>query len=99
MAQRIHLAAILEREGELLLRRGPGEEEWSLPGGDLLPEHEDVDAGMAAILEGMGVSVEAIEEAFYETLFIPDTEGHMVYNLFATSAWQGEPAADGVELR
>jgi len=99
MAQRIHLAAILEREGELLLRREPGEEQWSLPGGDLAPEHEDVDAGMAAILGEMGVSVEAIEEAFYETLFIPDAEGHMVYNLFATSAWQGEPAADGAELR
>ena len=99
MAQRIHLAAILEREGQLLLLRGAGEEQWSLPGGDLLPEHEDVDAGMAAILGEMGVTMEAIEEAFYETLFIPDIEGHMVYNLFATSAWQGEPAVDGVELR
>ena len=98
MAQRIHLAAILERDGKLLLLRGPGEERWSLPGGDLLPEHDDVDIGMAAILAGMGVAVEGIEEAFYETLFIPTAEGHMVYNLFATSAWEGEPAlADGVE--
>ena len=99
MAQRIHLAAILEREGELLLRRGPGEDVWSLPGGDLAPEHEDVDAGMAAILGEMGITVEAIEEAFYETLFVPDGDGHMVYNLFAASAWEGEPAAaDGAEL-
>ena len=99
MAQRIHLAAILEREGELLLRRGAGEASWSLPGGDLLPEHEDVDDGMAAILGELGVTVEAIEEAFYETLFIPDGEGHMVFNLFATSAWEGEPVAgDGSEL-
>ena len=98
MAQRIHLAAILEREGKLLLLRGPGETGWSLPGGDLLPEHDDVDVGMAAILGGMGVTVEGIEEAFYETLFIPTAEGHMVYNVFATSAWEGEPAvADGVE--
>ncbi len=98
MAQRIHLAAILEREGKLLLLRGPGEERWRLPGGDLLPEHDDVDVGMAAILAGMGVTVEGIEEAFYETLFIPTAEGHMVYNVFATSAWEGEPAlADGVE--
>ena len=98
MAQRIHLAAILEREGELLLRRAPGEDVWSLPGGDLAPEHEDVDVGMEAILGEMGITVEAIEEAFYETLFIREAEGHMVYNLFATSAWEGEPAADGVEL-
>ncbi|MYD28628.1 MAG: hypothetical protein F4X03_06925, partial [Dehalococcoidia bacterium] len=98
MAQRIHLAAILEREGKLLLLRGPGETGWSLPGGDLLPEHDDVDAGMAAILGGMGVTVEGLDEAFYETLFIPTAEGHMVYNVFATSAWEGEPAvADGVE--
>ena len=98
MAQRIHLAAILERDGKLLLLRGSGEERWSLPGGDLLPEHDDVDVGMAAILAGMGVSVDGIEKAFYETLFIPTPEGHMVYNVFATSAWEGEPAlADGVE--
>ena len=103
MAQRIHLAAILEREGRLLLQRGRGEEQWALPGGDLAPEHEDVEAGMASILGEMGIAVEAIEEAFCETLFIPSTEGRgagpTVYNLFATSAWQGEPAAaEGVEL-
>ena len=105
MAQRIHLAAILEREGELALLRERGAEAWRRPGGDLAPEHEDVDAGMAAILAAMGVSVtvEAIAEAFHETLFIPeDTDGgggHTVFNLFATSAWAGEPvAADGAEL-
>ncbi len=99
MAQRIHLAAILEREGELLLLREHGAETWRLPGGDLAPEHEDVDAGMAAILAEMGVTVEAIEEAFHETLFIPEGNGHTVFNLFATSAWAGEPqAADGAEL-
>lgn len=99
MAQRIHLATILEREGELLLHRGPGEDQWSLPGGDLLPEHADVDSGMAAILGEIGVTVDSIEEAFYETLFIPEADGHMVYNLFAASSWKGEPtAADGAEL-
>lgn len=98
MAQRIHLAAILEREGKLLLLREAGAAGWSLPGGDLLPEHADVDVGMAAILGEMGITVEAIEEGFYETLFIPSAEGHTVFNLFATSAWEGEPAVgDGVE--
>ncbi|MXW25820.1 MAG: hypothetical protein F4Z77_05920, partial [Dehalococcoidia bacterium] len=99
MAQRIHLAAILEREGKLLLLREAGEPGWSLPGGDLLPEHADVDVGMAAILGEMGITVEGIEEAFYETLFIPTAEGHTVFNLFATSAWEGEPAVgDAVEV-
>lgn len=99
MTQRIHLAAILEREGQLLLLREAGAAGWSLPGGDLLPEHADVDVGMAAILGEMGVTVEGIEEAFYETLFIPSAEGHTVFNLFATSTWEGEPAVgDGVEM-
>ena len=100
MAQRIHLAAILEREGELLLLREAGAEAWRLPGGDLAPEHGDVDEGMAAVLGEMGVRVGAIAEAFYETLFIPDGDGHMVFNLFATSEWEGEPAPGvGVEQR
>ncbi len=103
MAQRIHLAAILEREGKLLLQRERGATHWALPGGDLLPEHEDVEEGMAAILGKMGITMEAGEEAFHETLFIPSGEGpgegHTVYNLFALRAWRGEPAAaEGVEL-
>ncbi|MBH77859.1 MAG: hypothetical protein CL897_06490 [Dehalococcoidia bacterium] len=99
MAQRIHLATILQLEGELLLYRGPEQDQWSLPGGDLLPEHADVDSGMAAILGEMGITVDSIEEAFYETLFIPEANGHMVYNLFAASSWKGEPtAANGAEL-
>ena len=101
MAQRIHLAAILEREGRLLLRRERGVERWALPGGDLAPEHEDVDAGMAAILAELGVTVDGIAGAFRETIFLPAHEGpgRTVCNLYATSAWTGEPrAADGAEL-
>ena len=101
MAQRIHLAAILEREGKLLLRRERGAARWALPGGDLAPEHEDVDAGMAAILAELGVAVDGIAGAFRETIFLPADEGpgRTVCNLYATSAWTGEPrAADGAEL-
>ena len=90
MAQQIYLAAILEREGKLLLRRKRGAEMWSLPGGDLLPEHPDAEGGMAAILAAIGVTVEGIDEAFYDTFFVPAGEGHTVYNLFATSAWERE---------
>lgn len=101
MTQRIHLAAILEREGRLLLRRERGSERWALPGGDLRPEHADVDAGMAAILAELGVAANDIAGAFRETLLPPagtETE-RTVFNLFATSDWTGEPrAADGAEL-
>lgn len=101
MAQRIHLAAILEREGRLLLRRERGAARWALPGGDLRPEHADVDAGMAAILAELGVAANDVAGAFRETLFPPAETGtgRTVLNLFATSDWTGEPrAADGAEL-
>ena len=101
MAQRIQLAAILEREGRLLLTRARGAGRWALPGGDLSPEHADVDAGMAAILAELGVAVDGIAEAFHETIFLPADEGpgRTVCNLFAPRAWTGEPqAADGMEL-
>ena len=92
MAQQIYLAAILEREGRLLLQRERGAERWALPGGVLLPEHDDVEAGMAAILAEIGVTVEGIDDAFFDTFFVPAEEGHTVYNLFAISKWQGEVA-------
>ena len=101
MTQRIHLAAILEREGRLLLRRERGSERRALPGGDLRPEHADVDAGMAAILAELGVAADDVAGAFRETLFPPAETGtgRTVFNLFATSDWTGEPrAADGAEL-
>ena len=90
MSQQIYLAAILEREGKLLLQRERGAERWALPGGVLLPEHDDVEAGMATILAEIGVTVEGIDDAFFDTFFVPADEGHTVYNLFATSAWEGE---------
>ena len=101
MTQRIHLAAILEREGKILLTRARGSERWALPGGDLAPEHADVDAGMAAILAELGVAADGIAEAFRETIFLPADEGpgRTVCNLYAPRAWTGEPrAADGAEL-
>ena len=101
MTQRIHLAAILEREGRLLLRRERGSERWALPDGDLRPEHADVDAGMAAILAELGVAANDVAGAFRETLLTPagTGAGRTVFNLFATSDWTGEPrAADGAEL-
>jgi 4-carboxymuconolactone decarboxylase len=65
---------------------------WELPGGPLLPEHDDVDAGMDAILTAMGLAVPAIEDDFASTVFLPAADGHTVYNLYVPSEWTGEPS-------
>jgi 4-carboxymuconolactone decarboxylase len=97
MSQRIHLAAILARDERILLVRPSEGAPWELPGGPLLPGHEDVDAGMDAILEAMGVSAPAIEEDFLQTFFLPGEDGHLVFNLYAPAEWKGEPAPNGSE--
>lgn len=93
MSQRIHLAAIVAREGRIWLLRDHDGAEWELPGGPFLPEHADPEAGIDAVLEAFGVRTAASEEHFIETLFLPDGEGHAVYNLYAAADWQGEPRA------
>jgi alkylhydroperoxidase/carboxymuconolactone decarboxylase family protein YurZ/ADP-ribose pyrophosphatase YjhB (NUDIX family) len=93
MSGAIHLGAIVVREGRLLLRRPGAGGHWELPGGRLLPEHDDVDAAMDAILGDMGVDVPAIEEDFLQTVYLPAGDGHVVYNLYAPTEWTGEPAA------
>ncbi len=96
MSQRIHLAAIVVREGKLLLHREHATSAWELPGGPLLPEHEDVDTAMDAILEAMGIRAPAIEEDFVETIHLPGEAGLVVYNLYAPTEWTGDPAAPGL---
>ena len=93
MSQRIELGAIVVREGRLwLVRPRPGGP-WELPGGLLLPEHEDTDAAMDAILATFGVNAPAIEDDFLETRFLPIEGGQVVYNIYAASEWTGDPAA------
>jgi alkylhydroperoxidase/carboxymuconolactone decarboxylase family protein YurZ len=92
MSQTIYLAAMVVREERLLLVRPAPEAPWELPGGMLLPEHEDVDAGMDAILSAMGVNAPAIEEDFVHTIFMAGQDGPLVYNIYAPSEWFGEPA-------
>jgi len=93
MSQLIHLAAIVMRDGRLLLHRQRPDRPWELPGGPLLEEHQDTDCGMDAILTGYGISAPAIEEDFVETIYLPGEDGHIVYNLYAPSDWVGEPSA------
>ncbi len=93
MSQRIHMAAMVLREGRLMLVRPQIGAPWELPGGPFLEEHEDMDVAMDALLAALGIDVPAIEEDFIETIFLPDSEGQLVYNLYAPSEWTGEPIA------
>ncbi len=95
MSQQIHLAAIVLRDGQLLLHREHEAAPWGLPGGPLLPEHEDVDTGMDAILDSIGISAPAIEEDFVETVLLANGEGHVVFNIYAPTDWTGEPRLPG----
>lgn len=101
MSAHIYLAAIVPREGRVLLHRRRSAERWELPGGPLLPEHDDVDLGMQTILAGLGIETGPMEQAFIETIYLPREEGgYLVYNLYDASGWSGEPVSpDGVEAQ
>jgi 4-carboxymuconolactone decarboxylase len=52
---------------------------------------------MGAVLAGFGVRPRTIEEGFIETIYLPEGDGHMVYNLYSAGEWHGEPQAAGGE--
>lgn len=93
MSQRIHLGAIVLREGRLMLVRPTPEAPWELPGGPLLPSHADTESAMDEILAGFGITSPAIEEDFLDTLHFREEAGALVYNLYAPTEWTGEPRA------
>ncbi len=92
MKQRIHMGAIVLREGRIMLLRPQIGAPWELPGGELQPHQEDVDEAMDAILAAMEINSPAVEEDFIETVYIPIDDGMIVYNLYAPSEWHGEPS-------
>ncbi len=90
---RIHLGAIVAREGKLLLVRAHPDARWELPGGPLAPGKADADEEMDAFLMMLGVNTLAIEEDFLETIHLADADGRIIYNLYyASTDWTGEPA-------
>lgn len=92
MSAHIYLAAIVARDGRLLLHRRSPTGPWELPGGPLLPEHEDVDAAMQVILAAMGIHTGPMEQAFLETIYLRrDEGGYLVYNLYDAAGWTGQP--------
>ncbi len=93
MSGQIHVAAILMREGRVMMVRPGPAEPWVLPGGPLLAEHDDVDGALDAILSSYGVAAPAVEDDFLETVYLPREGGYLVYNVYAPSDWQGEPSA------
>ena len=91
MTNRIHLAAIVEREGRILLIRQTPRSQWELPGGPLTQRQSDADAAVAEILDTFGIMMTEPEERFIETLYLPDGDGQIVFNLYGAADWSGEP--------
>ena len=91
MSQRIELRALLNRDGRILLFRGPGTASWELPGGAFDEEADDIDAAMDSLLRACNIATEDIAEAFLQTAYIPDRGSHYVLNLYAPADWIGEP--------
>lgn len=91
MTNRILLGAIVEREGRILLIRQTPRSPWELPGGELQPRQTDADAAMAEALETFGITMTEPEERFIETLYMPEGDGQIIYNLYSAGDWSGEP--------
>lgn len=95
---RVELAAIVMRDGALFLVRKEGGVWWELPGDELPDGRDDIPREMDDILDGYGISAPSIEEDFLETHYLNARGGSGVLNLYAPSAWSGEPIApDGAE--
>ncbi len=93
MKQQIQLAAVVLREGRLMLVRPRIGSPWELPGGPFAEDDDDMDAAMDRLLDGFGIDAPAIEEDFVETLFLRQPGGQLVLNLYAPTEWTGEPVA------
>jgi 4-carboxymuconolactone decarboxylase len=91
MTNRILLGAIVEREGRILLIRQTPRSQWELPGGELQARQTDADAAMAEALDTFGITMTEPEERFIETLYMPDGDGQIIYNLYSAGDWTGEP--------
>lgn len=91
MTNRILLGAIVEREGRILLIRQTPRSQWELPGGELQPRQTDADAAMAEALATFGITMTEPEERFIETIYMPEGDGQVIYNLYSAGDWTGEP--------
>lgn len=95
---RVELAAIVVRDGAIFLVRRKGGAWWQLPGDELAEGRDDIPREMDAILDTYGIAAPSIEEDFLETYYLTGRSGPGVLNLYALSAWTGEPSApDGSE--
>lgn len=90
MSADIYLAALLVRDGRVLLTRPRPDAAWELPGTSFREGLTDVDDAMAYHLASAGIRARGIPEAFVQTLHLPRGEGHVVYNLYAPEDWEGE---------
>jgi len=90
---RVELAALVARDGRLLLFRAEGQVQWRLPGGALADGDEDADQAMDTLLEAIGIRAPAVEDDFLQTAYLPGEAGHVVLNLYGPSEWEGDPSS------
>ncbi|MBI2766139.1 MAG: carboxymuconolactone decarboxylase family protein [Chloroflexi bacterium] len=93
MSHEIHMAAIITRDGKLLMLRSAGAGQWEMPGGVLAPGEDDIDEAMDAVLAQHGLRAPAIEEDFLQTVYLPRAGGQAVLNLYAPTEWTGDVRA------
>lgn len=95
MSHDIQLAALVVRDGRLLLLRD-ATGTWKLPAGPL-PDDADADEAMDAILQAHGINAPAVEEDFLQTAYLEREGRYTVFNLYGPSGWTGEPIAPAGE--
>lgn len=87
------LAAVLKREGRLLIaRRPPGKRHaglWEFPGGKFLPGESPLAAARRELSEELGIETVAVDDRL---LAVPDPGSVFVVEFYAVTAL-GEPAA------
>ena len=85
------VAAVIEREGRLLLCRRPAGKRhaglWEFPGGKLLPGESILEAARRELAEELGVQVTAVGEQLFE---LPDPGSPFVIEFHPVEI-QGEP--------
>ncbi len=95
---RILVAAVLVRDGSVLLTHDPARARWTLPAAELPPDADDIDAAAGGLLAGaLRADVRACGfNEFCDTLRIPAGETHEIWNVYAPELAR-EPALDAAQ--
>lgn len=103
MKSRIVVAAIIEKDGQILLGQkpkgiGPYPNTWHLPGGGVHLEDETLEAALVReIREEIGITVKDIERISFDEDYEPDKHGettHYVFLIYKVAYKSGKVKAD-----